>query len=90
MDATSFENACRDAAKRMNIELIEDDNVDVKQLFMAALSNEKIVTWLLVINNLDDLELPFGASSLIDLLPFSQKGSILFTTRSHTWRFASG
>lgn len=64
MDATSFENASRDAAKRMNIELIEDDNVDVKQLFMAALSNEKSGTWLLVIDNLDDLELLFGASSL--------------------------
>jgi tetratricopeptide (TPR) repeat protein len=42
--------------------------------------------WLLIIDNADDVELLFGAAGvtpLYDCLPFSYRGSILFTTRNH-------
>ena len=49
----------------------------------AALSNESIGNWLLIVDNADDLELLFTDPVLADHLPFSRKGSILFTTRNH-------
>ena len=48
-----------------------------------ALGRESAGTWLLVVNNAEDMDLLFDSSRLSDYLPFNRVGSILFTTRNH-------
>ncbi len=52
---------------------------------------ERLEKWLLIIDNADDVEMPYRNSrgncgeapvSLIDYLPFSRLGSIVFTARN--------
>jgi hypothetical protein len=72
---------------------INEDKADVKSLVKAYLSQEIAGRWLLIVDNADDLEMlykrgnesgeSFGSPALADYLPFSRKGSILFTTRNH-------
>ncbi|KAM0254840.1 hypothetical protein ACHAQJ_006381 [Trichoderma viride] len=83
VNAGSFENAYRDIGKQLNITGIDEDSADVKQLVKTALSGESCGSWLMVIDNADDVELLFGATEISAHLPFSRKGSILFTTRNH-------
>lgn len=65
---------------------IADVKPDVKVLVKEAL-DRSAEPWLLIVDNADDMELLFGTDngnvSLRDYLPFSLKGSILFTTRNH-------
>jgi len=84
-DAPSFENVYREIGRRMNVKGIEDDKADVKLLVKTALSHESSGSWLLIIDNADDVELLFdgGALNLSEYLPFSLSGSILVTTRTH-------
>ena len=84
VNAPMFENAYREIGRQLKIQGIDDDEADIKLLVKAALSQSDN-DWLLIIDNADDVELLFGtATSLCDYLPFSRKGSILFTTRNHT------
>ncbi|KAI1086290.1 hypothetical protein F5B19DRAFT_169948 [Rostrohypoxylon terebratum] len=83
VNATSFENAYRDIGHELGVEGVDDKGSDVKTLVNAALSRESAGYWLLIIDNADDLELLFDGVALLDYLPFSRKGSILFTTRNH-------
>ncbi|KAI1439328.1 hypothetical protein F5Y02DRAFT_143448, partial [Annulohypoxylon stygium] len=83
VDATSFENAYRDIGRRLGVKGIDDDKADIKTLIKVALSDEGTGNWLLIIDNADDLELLFTDAALLDYLPFSWKGSMLFTTRNH-------
>lgn len=81
----TFENAYRDIGHALKIPHIEDDEADIKSLVKAALLKSP-GSWLLIIDNIDNVDLLFGNSdspSLRDYLPFSHKGSILFTTRNH-------
>ncbi len=58
----------------------------MKALVQTALSQSP-EEWLLIIDNADDTELLLGAAGVVPLcnyLPFSRKGSILFTTRNYT------
>lgn len=92
MDATSFENAYHQVARKLNIAMDYNDT-DVKYLVETVLSQEESGDWLLIVDNADDQELFFGkpgetnesppASYLDQYLPFSPTGSILFTTRNH-------
>lgn len=82
IDATSFENAYRDIGKRLNIKGINRENADVQLLVKTALSEDGSGSWLLVIDNADDVTLLFGDDKLSAHLPFSRNGSILFTTRN--------
>ncbi|KAI1086172.1 P-loop containing nucleoside triphosphate hydrolase protein, partial [Rostrohypoxylon terebratum] len=82
VDATSFENAYRDIGRQLGVKGINDDKADIKTLVKAALSDESAGSWLLIIDNADDLQL-FADATLSDHLPFSRKGSVLFTTRNH-------
>jgi hypothetical protein len=69
------------------------DKADVKSLVKAYLSQEIAGRWLLIVDNADDFEMlykranesdeSFGSLALADYLPFSRKGSIIFTTRNH-------
>ncbi|KAF2202161.1 kinesin light chain [Delitschia confertaspora ATCC 74209] len=68
---------------------IADDNADVKRLVKAWLSDEGFGLWLIVIDNADDisvlldlLETESSGCCLIDFLPHSRKGSVVFTTRT--------
>ncbi|ORY56847.1 uncharacterized protein BCR38DRAFT_490295 [Pseudomassariella vexata] len=79
VDAISFENAYREVGQALGVRL-EDDKADVKLLVKAALEYERIGSWLLVVDNADDLKL---VTELSKYLPSSRKGSVLFTTRNH-------
>jgi tetratricopeptide (TPR) repeat protein len=83
VDATTFENAYRDIGQQLKVPGIEEEKADIKALVKAALSHESVGSWLLIIDNADDTKLLFGDSALANYLPFSRKGSILFTTRNH-------
>ncbi|KAI3323837.1 TPR-like protein [Xylariaceae sp. AK1471] len=81
----TFENGYRDIGQTLKISGIDEDKANIKSLVMAALSKTSR-KWLLIIDNADDTELLFGgvnSYSICDYLPFSTKGSILFTTRNH-------
>ncbi|KAH7124782.1 P-loop containing nucleoside triphosphate hydrolase protein, partial [Dactylonectria macrodidyma] len=78
----SFENAYCDIGQKLKVQGIEEDKADVKALVKAALTRE-MGSWLLVIDNADDMQLLFGDSGISDYLPFNPIGSILFTTRNH-------
>lgn len=85
----SFEQAYREIGTRLGIKATADDDADVKQLVKAKLSDENLGQWLMVVDNADDVSLLFDplygkndAERLIDCLPHSRKGSIVFTTRT--------
>ncbi|KAM0449587.1 hypothetical protein ACHAO4_007610, partial [Trichoderma viride] len=82
VDATGFENAYRNIGKQLDIEGIDEDEGDVKLLVVKALNDESSGSWLLVVDNADDVTLLFGDAKLSTYLPFSRNGSILFTTRN--------
>jgi tetratricopeptide (TPR) repeat protein len=85
----SFEQAYREIGILLRIPGITDDKADVKQLIKATLSSERFGPWLIVVDNADDDSILFellneGSSKdrLIDYLPHSRNGSIVFTTRN--------
>jgi len=82
----SLEQAYLIAAKQLGISGCEDDKANVKKLVQDHLSSESAGQWLLVFDNADDLDMWIGKSTqesgrLIDYLPRSRRGSIIFTTR---------
>ena len=82
----SLEQAYLDAAKQLGISGCEEDKADVKRLVQDHLSNESAGQWLLVFDNADDINMWIGTSEqgssrLIEYLPKSKQGSIIFTTR---------
>ena len=90
--AASFEKGFHDIGQALQICGINEDKADIKSLVKAFLSQEIAGRWLLIIDNADDVEMLYsranesdessGSHALADYLPFSQKGSILFTTRN--------
>ncbi|KAI1330254.1 P-loop containing nucleoside triphosphate hydrolase protein [Xylariaceae sp. FL0255] len=81
IDSTSFEIAYREIGQLLQLPSINDDGADVKTLVKRGLSQKSAGSWLLIIDNADDSELL--AAIVVDCLPFSPGGSILFTTRNH-------
>ncbi|RYP24058.1 hypothetical protein DL765_000786 [Monosporascus sp. GIB2] len=87
--ATSKETlgqAYLNAAGQLGISGCEDDKADVKRLVRDHLSSESAGQWLLVFDNADDVGMWVSKSTpesgrLIDCLPRSSRGSIIFTTR---------
>jgi tetratricopeptide (TPR) repeat protein len=92
ISTTSFEKSYRDIGQVLEIPGIIEDKADVKVLIKTFLSQESAGRWLLIIDNADDVEMLYGRAdesnessgspALADYLPFSRKGSILFTTRN--------
>lgn len=85
----SFELAYHEIGVRLHIPGLSDDNADVKELVQQALNSEAVDDWLLIVDNADDygvlsdkLHNGLKASRLEDFLPRSDRGAILFTTRS--------
>jgi tetratricopeptide (TPR) repeat protein len=85
----SFELAYREIGIRLHVLGITDDNADVKGLVKKVLSSASVVQWLIVVDNADDPGVLMGSTAgdpgsarLLDWLPHSSRGKILFTTRS--------
>ncbi|KAI0098744.1 kinesin light chain 1 [Nemania sp. FL0031] len=81
-----FENAYRDIGRVLGIQRIDESKADIKALVKARLSHDYAGSWILIIDNADDVDLLFGNTNgppLHDFIPFSRRGSILFTTRNH-------
>ncbi|RMZ69775.1 kinesin light chain 1 [Pyrenophora seminiperda CCB06] len=81
----SFELAYREIGIRLRIPEISNDNADVKRLVEKTLSSGKLGSWLMIVDNADDLKtmLQVGddAAPLTDFIPRSNEGSVLFITR---------
>ncbi|KAF2807550.1 HET-domain-containing protein [Mytilinidion resinicola] len=81
-----------DVARQLGIPGCKDDKADVKRLVQAHLSKESTGQWLLVFDKADTIDMWIakaepglqsgqGAHPLIDYLPKSKQGAIVFTTR---------
>jgi tetratricopeptide (TPR) repeat protein len=85
----TFEQAYREIGRLLRIPGIADAKADVKQLVKARLSDEGSGQWLVIVDNADDDNILFGplqegggTDRLVDYLPHSRKGSMVFTTRT--------
>ena len=77
-----------DVARQLGIVGCEEDRADVKRLVQGHLSNGTAGQWLLIFDNADDINMwtgqagsEPGSDRLIDYLPKSEHGCILFTSR---------
>jgi hypothetical protein len=68
---------------------IKDPSADVTSLVKAKLSDEHSGQWLMIIDNADEFDVLFApldggqrAGRLIDCIPESANGSVIFTTRN--------
>ena len=91
-DRESLEQAYLDVAKKLGISGCEEDKADVKRLVQGHLSKESAGQWLLVFDNTGDIDAwsgnyERGSSHLIEYLPKSKLGSIVFTTRNRRTAF---
>jgi folate-binding Fe-S cluster repair protein YgfZ len=84
----SLDQAYLDVAQKLGIPGCEEEKSDVKKLVQAYLSKEHAGRWLLVFDNADEMDmwisgprLEQGACGLIDYLPKSNQGCIIFTSR---------
>ncbi|KAI1839929.1 hypothetical protein JX266_013863 [Neoarthrinium moseri] len=84
VNAATLENGYRDIGSALELPGLDDDKADVKGLVKAALGKCP-GSWLLIIDNADDVDLLFGDDgvNLRGCLPSSPHGSVLLTTRFH-------
>jgi tetratricopeptide (TPR) repeat protein len=85
----SFELAYREIARYLRIPGISDENADIIALVKERLSSGSSGDWLMVVDNADDLSIAFRTANgtpasiqLIECVPHSNQGAILFTSRS--------
>jgi hypothetical protein len=85
----SFELAYREIATRLRLPGIADPNTNVNQLVKEALSTDSSGHWLMIVDNADDpavlsdpVRSDLKSPRLLDYLPHSCRGAVLFTTRS--------
>jgi tetratricopeptide (TPR) repeat protein len=84
----SLHQAYLDVARRLSIAGCEEEKADVKRLVQGYLSKESAGQWLLVFDNADDINMWIaeagsgpGSGRLIEYLPRSNQGCIVFTSR---------
>ncbi|KIN03538.1 hypothetical protein OIDMADRAFT_177691 [Oidiodendron maius Zn] len=84
----SLQQAYLDVARQVGIPGWKDNKADVKKLLQGYLSEETAGQWLLVFDNADDIDMWInrpgfkrGLNPLIEYLPKSRQGCIIFTTR---------
>jgi tetratricopeptide (TPR) repeat protein len=85
MSRESFEQAYFEIAKCLCLPGIDDAQVNIKRLVKAKLSDGDFGSWLIIVDNADNTTVLLGdleGDRLIDYLPRSHKGSIIFTTRT--------
>ena len=84
--SASFESGYADIAECLKLPGRTDQNADVKLLVQAALSQRESGHWILIIDNADDINVLSkrgnDSGSMVDYLPDSHTGSIIFTTRT--------
>jgi tetratricopeptide (TPR) repeat protein len=81
----SFEQACASIVAALKTGQVGASEDDAKELLRDYLSSDRAARWLLVLDNADDPDLVFGTEQspgILDYLPESEKGIILFTTRT--------
>src|ERR1700761_241675 len=97
-DSESLYQGYLTVAHKLDIPGCDENDADVKGLVQNHLSHDIIGQWLLVFDNADDIEMWTSSSistqesdglyqrskRLIDYLPKSKQGSILFTTRDRS------
>lgn len=89
--ATNMESlyqAYLDVAQELGIPGWEEEKADIKKLVQGYLSKESAGRWLLVFDNANDMDMWItrsgsgqGSGGLVDYLPKSKQGCIIFTTR---------
>ena len=89
ISVATFEKAYLEIGKLLEIPGISDAKADVKSLVQEKLNDERTGEWLIIVDNADDGGVLFhetspGTLRLIDFLPSSPKGSIIFTTRTRS------
>ncbi|KAH6714091.1 hypothetical protein BKA61DRAFT_551433 [Leptodontidium sp. MPI-SDFR-AT-0119] len=82
----SLYQAYLDVARQLKIPGSDEDKADAKKLVQGYLSKESAGRWLLVFDNADDVNMWItqsgpGSGRLLDYLPRSEQGCIVFTTR---------
>jgi tetratricopeptide (TPR) repeat protein len=89
MSRESFELAYREIATRLRLPGHADPNTNIKKLVKEALSADTSGRWLMIVDNADDPAVLSGPSDsdpkspqLIDFLPHTYRGVVVFTTRS--------
>jgi tetratricopeptide (TPR) repeat protein len=82
----SFEQACVDIAKKLDIPQAAGGEEDAKELVRQYLSDSaRAGKWLFVVDNADDLAIIFGdgqMKGIVDYLPQSEEGIVVYTTRT--------
>jgi tetratricopeptide (TPR) repeat protein len=85
----SFELAYREIATRLRLTGNADPNTNIKKLVMEVLSADSSGRWLMIVDNADDPTVLSGpvdsdpkSPRLVDFIPHSCRGAVLFTTRS--------
>ena len=91
---TRFEQAFKEIGRKLKIPLSNDPNVDALQVVKEWLSADENGSWLMVVDNADDMEVLYGPGSnqrnkpphppfaaLTKYLPQSSQGRLLITTR---------
>ncbi|OCL00243.1 FabD/lysophospholipase-like protein [Cenococcum geophilum 1.58] len=84
----SMQEAYMDISRQLKIPDVKERQADIQKHVQQFLSKESSGKWLLIFDNADDIDLWTGnagnptGSRLIDHLPKSKHGAIVFTTRS--------
>jgi hypothetical protein len=83
-DRESFYQGYAHIARQLDIPGWDNEKTDVRRLVQLYLSNESAGPWLLVLDNVEAAKLESNGSSnadnLIEYLPSSEQGAIVFTT----------
>jgi KaiC/GvpD/RAD55 family RecA-like ATPase len=84
----SLHQVYMDIAQHLSIPGWEEDKADVKRLVQGYLSKESVGQWVLVFDNANNINMWMakpeskpGSGRLIEYLPRSNQGCIIFTTR---------
>ncbi|KAJ5207451.1 FabD/lysophospholipase-like protein [Penicillium cf. griseofulvum] len=84
----NLQKAYRKVAQNLRLPGCDEIGVDILELVHSYLSVESIGPWLLIFDNADDIDLwtsplisEAGAKRLIDYMPRSRHGAIIWTTR---------
>lgn len=81
----SFEKACTDIARLLEIPQTAVEQEDPKESVRKYLSMAQRRQWLLIVDNADDPDIVFGRErmkGIVDYLPGGDSGMVIFTTRT--------
>lgn len=88
-NSESLLQAYLEVGQQLGIYGLDEEKADIKKLVQRHLSQESAGRWLLIFDNADDMDMwiqnaRYGSQSpgLIDYLPRSSQGCVVFTTRS--------